>query len=135
MSAKILDGKIISGEILDEVAGDVVRLKSEGWTPRLVSIKVGHNPSVDLYVRNQKNKAEKTGIEFIERHFPENTSLEIIRTSIFAYNIDPRITGVILQRPVPETLSIKALQKFSPSIRKMLRGCTQHQLVISFITN
>ncbi len=110
MSAKILDGKVISKEILEEAAVDVERLKDEGWTPRLVSIKIGDNPAVDLYVRNQKSKAEKTGIVFIERHFPADISLEEVRTAIFAYNVDPRITGIILQRPVPEHLPIKALQ-------------------------
>ena len=64
MSAIILDGKIISGEILEEVANDVERLKKEGWTPRLVSIKIGDNPAVDLYVRNQKKKAENDSLEY-----------------------------------------------------------------------
>jgi methylenetetrahydrofolate dehydrogenase (NADP+) / methenyltetrahydrofolate cyclohydrolase len=111
MSAKILDGRIISSEILDEAANDVERLKNEGWTSRLVSIKIGDNPAVDLYVRNQKNKAEKAGIIFIERHFPEDISLEEVKTAIAAYNVDPRITGIIIQRPVPDTLQIKDLQK------------------------
>ena len=110
MSAKILDGRVISSEILDEVANEANRLKSEGWTPRLVSIKIGDNSAVDLYVRNQKNKAEKNGIEFLERHFSEDISLEEILIAIAAYNVDPRVTGIILQRPVPESLSIKALQ-------------------------
>ena len=110
MSAKILDGRIISGEILDETTNNVIRLKNEGWTPRLVSIKIGDNPAVDLYVRNQKNKSEKVGIIFIERHFPEDISLEEVKTAIAGYNVDPRITGIILQRPVPENLPIKTLQ-------------------------
>ena len=110
MSAKILDGRIISSEILEEAAKDVKRLKKEGWGSRLVSIKIGDNPAVDLYVRNQKNKAEKVGIEFIERHFSDDISLEEILTAISSFNVDPRITGVIIQRPVPENLPIKALQ-------------------------
>lgn len=110
MSAKILDGKAISGEILEETTNSVIRLKNEGWTPRLVSIKIGDNPAADLYVRNQKNKAEKVGIIFIERHFPEDISLEEVKTAIAGYNVDPRITGIILQRPVPENLPIKTLQ-------------------------
>ncbi len=110
MVAKILDGKAISNDIIDELTNDVIGLKKEGWTPRLVSIKIGDNPAVDLYVRNQKNKAEKTGIEFIERHFAKDISLEEIRTVIFTYNADPRITGIILQRPVPDKLPVKVLQ-------------------------
>lgn len=110
MSANILDGRIISSEILEEVANNVEKLKNEGWNPRLVSIKIGDNPAVELYVRNQKNKAEKTGIEFIERHFSEDISMAEICTAISAYNVDPRITGIILQRPVPDNLPIKVLQ-------------------------
>ncbi len=110
MSAEILNGKIISGEILEQAADDVERLKNDGWGSRLVSIKIGDNPAVDLYIRNQKNKAEKAGIEFIERHFPDDISLPEIVTAISSYNVNPRITGIILQRPVPEHLPIKALQ-------------------------
>lgn len=111
MISKVLDGKVISSGILDEVSRDVERLKNEGWTSRLVSIKIGDNPAVDLYVRNQKNKAEKVGIVFIERHFPEDISLEEVQIAIAAYNVDPRITGIIIQRPVPVNMSIKDLQK------------------------
>ena len=110
MSAKILDGRIISSEILEEAAKDVKRLKKEGWGSRLVSIKIGDNPAVDLYVRNQKNKAEKVGIEFIERHFSDDISLEEILTAISSFNVDPRITGFSIQRPVTDNLPIKALQ-------------------------
>lgn len=111
MGAKILDGRVIGAAILDEAAVDVERLKNDGWTPRLVSIKIGENPAVDLYVRNQKNKAEKAGIIFIERHFPEDITLGEVRTAIAAYNVDPRITGIIIQRPIPEKIPIKELQK------------------------
>ena len=111
MSAKILDGRVISSEILEQAANDVEHLKSIGWTPRLVSIKIGDNPAVDLYVRNQKNKAEKAGIVFIERHFSDDITLEEVSTAIAAYNVDPRITGIIIQRPVPDSIPIKALQK------------------------
>jgi len=111
MSAKILDGRVIGAAILDETAADVERLKNDGWTPRLVSIKIGENPAVDLYVRNQRNKAENAGIIFIERHFPEDITLGEVRTAIAAYNVDPRITGIIIQRPIPEKIPIKELQK------------------------
>jgi methylenetetrahydrofolate dehydrogenase (NADP+)/methenyltetrahydrofolate cyclohydrolase len=110
VSAEILDGRVISGEILEQAANDVERLKSEGWTPRLVSIKVGDNPAVDLYVRNQKRNAEKVGIVFIEKHYSDDISLEELLTAISTYNVDPRITGIILQRPVPDNLPIKELQ-------------------------
>ena len=53
MSANILDGKEIARVILEEVSAEVSELKTSGWDLKLISIKVGENPSVDLYIRNQ----------------------------------------------------------------------------------
>ncbi len=110
MTATILDGNSVSKDILSEVSKSVEDLKTKGWTPRLISIKIGDNSAVDLYIRNQRKKADQVGIEFIEKPFPENISLDEIRTAIFSLNADPRVTGMILQRPVPDHLSIKELQ-------------------------
>ena len=110
MSAKILDGRAVAKDILAEVSADVVPLVDSGWAPRLVSIKVGDDSAVELYVRNQRRNALQVGIEFDERHYPATTSKEELRAAIGALNVDPRVTGIILQRPVPESLPIKALQ-------------------------
>jgi methylenetetrahydrofolate dehydrogenase (NADP+)/methenyltetrahydrofolate cyclohydrolase len=104
-------GRALSDQILSGVANDVAELKSNGWPPKLVSIKVGENPSVDLYIRNQRRKAENAGIAFEERFFAEGTSIDELHAAIFTMNVDPRVTGIILQRPVPAELSIKALQE------------------------
>ena len=48
MSANILDGKQIAKDILEDVSGKVSELKLSGWDPKLISIKVGTNPAVDL---------------------------------------------------------------------------------------
>ena len=109
MTATILDGNSVSKNILSEVKISVENLKSQGWTPRLISIKIGDNSAVDLYIRNQRKKADQVGIEFIEKPFPENISLDEIQTAVFSLNADPRVTGIILQRPVPDHLSIKEL--------------------------
>jgi methylenetetrahydrofolate dehydrogenase (NADP+)/methenyltetrahydrofolate cyclohydrolase len=110
MSAIELDGKALGKEILDDVAATVEKVKGQGWTPRLISIKIGDNPAVDLYIRNQRKKAEQVGIEFIEKAFPNETTLDEVRASIYTLNTDPRVTGIILQRPVPDHVPIKALQ-------------------------
>ena len=111
MSAKILDGKQISKDILDEVSFKVTELKSSGWDPKLISIKVGENSAVDLYIRNQRLKAEKVGIIFEEKEYPHDISANELQAAIANFNVDPKVTGIVLQRPVPESISIKTLQK------------------------
>ena len=111
MSANILDGKEIAREILEEVSAEVSELKTSGWDPKLISIKVGENPSVDLYIRNQRLKAEKVGIIFEEKDYPHDISTNELQAAITNFNVDPKVTGILLQRPAPESISIKTLQK------------------------
>ena len=111
MSANILDGKEIAREILEEVSAEVSELKTSGWNPKLISIKVGENPSVDLYIRNQRLKAEKVGIIFEEKRYPHDISTNELQAAITNFNVDPKVTGIFLQRPAPESISIKTLQK------------------------
>ena len=111
MSANLLDGKEIAREILEEVSAEVSELKTSGWDPKLISIKVGENPSVDLYIRNQRLKAEKVGIIFEEKRYPHDISTNELQAAITNFNVDPKVTGIFLQRPVPESISIKTLQK------------------------
>ena len=111
MSANLLDGKEIAREILEEVSAEVSELKTSGWNPKLISIKVGENPSVDLYIRNQRLKAEKVGIIFEEKRYPHDISTNELQAAITNFNVDPKVTGIFLQRPAPESISIKTLQK------------------------
>jgi len=111
MRSNILDGKAIAKDILDEVSFKVSKLKKSGWDPKLISIKVGENPAVDLYIRNQRLKAEKLGIIFEEKEFPNDISINEIQAAIANFNVDPKVTGIFLQRPVSENISIKSLQR------------------------
>jgi len=110
MREKDIDGRQLASDILGRVSEDVARLKAAGWYPKLVSICVGDNPAADFYVRNQRRKSEQIGIAFEERRFEENITQEELHAAIWALNVDPRITGIILQRPMPPNLSVKQAQ-------------------------
>jgi methylenetetrahydrofolate dehydrogenase (NADP+)/methenyltetrahydrofolate cyclohydrolase len=78
--------------------------------PRLVSISVGDTDAVQVYVRNQRRKAEQAAIEFEERHFPDSVTAGELEAAIRGMNVDPRVTGIIIQRPVPDHIPIRMLQ-------------------------
>ncbi len=107
---KLLDGRRAAAEIQEGVVRDAAGLAEMGWAPRLVSVTVGDEEAVDVYVRNQRRRAEACGIAFEERNFAADVSRAEIVAALRAMNSDPRITGVIIQRPVPEHLSIRDLQ-------------------------
>jgi methylenetetrahydrofolate dehydrogenase (NADP+)/methenyltetrahydrofolate cyclohydrolase len=110
MAGREIDGRGIAAAMLEKVASDVEALKQEGWAPRLVSMRIGENSAVDRYVRNQKRTASKVGIEFIEKQFAEDISEAEVHAAIINLNVDPQVTGIILQRPIPASLPIKPLQ-------------------------
>jgi len=61
-------------------------------------------------VRNQRAKAGLAGIDFEERRFPADVTARELEAAIHGMNADPRVTGIIIQRPVPSHIPVKALQ-------------------------
>lgn len=109
-SHKIIDGRKQAQALLEEVRERVSALKKLGWNPHLVSIDIGDSAAVSLYINNQKRACEGTGIGFEHRHYPGNITQGEMLAAIHALNADPRVTGIILQRPVPGALDLEQLE-------------------------
>jgi methylenetetrahydrofolate dehydrogenase (NADP+)/methenyltetrahydrofolate cyclohydrolase len=107
---KRLDGRVVAQAIRDKVHEKVAGLTAANWPPRLVSIAVGAAEPAALYIRNQKRVADKLGIAFEDRHYPQTTTREEMLAAIQALNADPRVTGILIQRPVPGHIPMKELQ-------------------------
>ena len=110
MSHKIIDGKKQAQIVKDEVHERVSLLKELGWQPRLISMDIGDSPAVSLYIKNQQRACAEVGIEFEHHHYPGSITQREILAAIYALNADPRVTGVILQRPVPRSLNLEELE-------------------------
>lgn len=111
MRAALIDGKSIAADMRADVAERAAELTSAGWAPRLVSISVGETDAAELYVRNQSRSAESAGVAFEARVYPARTSLEQLTGIVQGLNADPRVNGIIIQRPLPEHIPVKVLQK------------------------
>jgi len=117
---KLLDGRKIAADMHSEIAADVSSLADEGWPLKLVSISIGESDAAKLYVRNQSRTAKKTGIDFEERDYPADTTEKELLGIIQGLNTDPRVTGIIIQRPTPD----HGRQPFIGQV-----GCTAHEIV------
>ncbi|WP_136442883.1 bifunctional 5,10-methylenetetrahydrofolate dehydrogenase/5,10-methenyltetrahydrofolate cyclohydrolase [Pacificoceanicola onchidii] len=111
MRAALIDGKSIAADMRADVAKEAAALSEAGWSPKLVSISVGDTAAAELYVRNQKRNAESAGVEFEARAYPEETSLEQLTGILQGLNADARVNGIIIQRPLPDHIPVKVLQK------------------------
>ena len=103
-------GKPVAQEIIEQAALGAKELAATGWPVKLVSITIGDVAAVSLYVRNQARGAARAGIAFEERNFPADVSRAEMLGVLRALNTDPRVTGIIIQRPVPAHLNIRELQ-------------------------
>lgn len=110
-SNKLLDGRAIAAKMHKETAAEVETLNQEGWPVKLVSISIGDVEASALYVRNQQRAAEKTGITFEPRNYPSDIGRDELVGIIQGLNTDPRVTGIIIQRPTPPHLTERRLQR------------------------
>lgn len=111
VAATIIDGKAIAARMAQDVRNEAAQLAEAGWAPRLISISVGDVAAAELYVRNQRRQAEAAGVAFEARNYPETISLEQLTGVLHGLNADPRVNGIIIQRPLPTHIPVKVLQK------------------------
>jgi methylenetetrahydrofolate dehydrogenase (NADP+)/methenyltetrahydrofolate cyclohydrolase len=109
MSAIILDGNKIAGDIRAEVAAEVKTLSSSGMRPGLAVILVGNNPASEIYVRGKVKSSEEVGI-YSEKHTPPSTiSTEELLELVQDLNRRDEIDGILVQLPLPSQIDSKKI--------------------------
>lgn len=109
MSAKILDGKMLSAKIKDELKTEVENLKKDGITPSLAVIIVGDDPASKIYVKNKKLACEYCGIKSLEYALSADTTQEELLALIDKLNNDSSVSGILCQLPLPKGLDEEAV--------------------------
>ena len=107
---RIIDGRAVQQKLLGEIAEFVESLTQEKPIGRLVSVSIGDVAEVDVYIRNQERAAAKVGIPFERNAWPATITQAEAKAQLVAMNDDPNVLGVILQRPVPDTINLRTLQ-------------------------
>jgi len=106
MTAKIIDGKKIAEQIYSDVLKEILELKSKyKIQPNIVTIKIGFDPSSELYLKLRGNACNKVGINSSVLEFKENVSKKEVLKSINKLNLDKNVHGILIQLPVPSHLS------------------------------
>lgn len=99
--AKIIDGKLISSQIKDEVKDRVAALNAKGVTTTLAVILVGDDPASAVYVKNKKKACEYCGINSLSYELPAETSEVELLKLIDKLNKDKKVDGILVQLPLP----------------------------------
>jgi methylenetetrahydrofolate dehydrogenase (NADP+)/methenyltetrahydrofolate cyclohydrolase len=107
---RLIDGRAVQSRILDEVSEQVRSAAARHPLGKLVSISIGDNKEIAVYIRGQARAAARVGIPFEEQIWPGTLSQEECKSRIVAMNDDPDVLGVLLQRPVPKQVNVRSLQ-------------------------
>lgn len=112
---QLIDGKLISQQIKDELKEEVAQFKTEGIDICLAVIQVGSDPASSVYVRNKKKACAYIGVESRSYELPEETSEEELIKLVEELNADESVNGILVQLPVPDHIDEdKIIRTISP---------------------
>jgi methylenetetrahydrofolate dehydrogenase (NADP+)/methenyltetrahydrofolate cyclohydrolase len=108
--AEIIDGKKISAEIREELKAKVAEMQSKyGNVPGLAVVLVGDDPASAVYVRMKGKGCEEIGIRSFQYILPETTTEDELMALIDELNKDSKVSGILVQLPLPKHISEKAI--------------------------
>lgn len=111
----IIDGKLISAQIKEEVKEKVALLKQEGKEIALAVIQVGADPASSVYVNNKKKACEYVGIKSLAYELPEETTEEELLVLIEKLNTMKECNGILVQLPLPKHINEdKVIEAIAP---------------------
>ena len=110
---KILDGKLLSSKIKDEVKGGA---NSYFQTPILAVITIGYDEASEVYIKNKKKACEYVGMSFMHFAYKDNIKESKVIKKIKELNKDKSVNGIIVQLPLPDSFDAnKIINTITPS--------------------
>lgn len=99
----LLDGKILSAKIKEEVKVEVTKIvKEKNITPGLAVILVGNDAASATYVANKAKACKDAGIYSVVHEMPESITQEELLETINMMNNNPKLDGILVQLPLPK---------------------------------
>ena len=99
----LLDGKILSAKIKEEVKVEVTKIvKEKNITPGLAVILVGNDAASATYVASKAKACKDAGIYSVVHEMPESITQEELLDTINMMNNNPKLDGILVQLPLPK---------------------------------
>ena len=110
MTARIIDGKAIAGQIKAQVRVSTDALAAAGKRrPGLAVVMVGDAAASQVYVRNKRLSCDQAGIFSSAHDLPASTSEVELLDLIRLLNNDSAIDGILVQLPLPAQIRSRAV--------------------------
>ncbi|GAB3760939.1 bifunctional 5,10-methylenetetrahydrofolate dehydrogenase/5,10-methenyltetrahydrofolate cyclohydrolase [Spirosoma pomorum] len=114
---QLLDGKVLSAQIKQEIAAEVAQIREQGGKiPHLVAILVGTNGASETYVASKMKNCEEIGMKSTLIRFEPSVSEEELLAAVREVNNDPDMDGLIVQLPLPDHINPdRIMETISPA--------------------
>ncbi len=111
-AAKLIDGRSVAKELKEGLKEEIVGLKEKYQSsPLLLAVQVGENPASASYLKSQKKGCEEIGIDYQVQQLPAEISEKELIQFIEEKNKDSKVTGIILQMPLPQQMNAEKVQE------------------------
>ncbi len=105
MTAQLLDGRAVAATLREEIEGQVQAFRHEvGFGPALAIVRVGNEPASVSYARQIDKAFSGTGFGYELEVLAEDAPLDELVTLLQRLGREPRVQGVLLQRPLPPAM-------------------------------
>lgn len=107
-----MDGKALAERVRAELKTEVEQL---GRPVGLATVLVGEDPASAVYVRRKQEACREVGIEPFDHVLSDETSEEELLRLVGELNADERVTGILVQLPLPEQIDeSKVIRSIDP---------------------
>lgn len=118
--ALLLDGNRLRDQIVADVRDEVATLSS---TPCLATVLIGDDGPSQVYVRNKHRQAQLAGMTSRNETLPSTVTQLVAEALVRQLADDPKVSGIIVQQPVPAHLDGEKLLSLIP-VGKDVDGLT-----------
>lgn len=111
MSAHVIDGRRLARELKERLAAEIKLLTQQGIRPGLATVLVGESYPAKAYERRVRQLAEELGCHYVAEHLPDDIEEADAIATVGKLDADPRISGILVLRPLPEHISEVAMYR------------------------
>ena len=101
----IIDGKKLSGKLIEEIKKEVLNLKKDGKPIGLSVILIGEYPPSLIYVKNKEKRAKETGINSEIIKYSADITENQVLSKIKELNKNKNVSGILVQLPLPNHIN------------------------------
>ena len=101
MTATLIDGVAIAGQIYGQLKLRVVALRERGVRPGLAAIMIGNDPASEVYLRNKTRACSEVGVHSELHRFGAACAESEVLELIHRLNAHASIHGILVQLPLP----------------------------------